>query len=180
MKWRTKLGIHRWSQNDSQSLKQPRKGALLFFRVIYQFSRSHGTKITDFNPIWAFPDWKLVWVHRWLWNDTQSLKQPTAGVLLFFKDICQILKLCGLEIADLDPILGRSQLSNPSGLPFYVSFTGSFQHGQASVRSLLWPNPGLLLHAVWSHPVQAVRHSNTRNLGILYFLSVMSVRSNLD
>ena len=80
----------------------------------------------------------LVWVHRWLWNDAQSLKQPRAGVLLFSKDICQILKLCGLEIADLDPILGRSQLSNPSGLPFYVSFTGFFQHGQDSVHSLLW------------------------------------------
>ena len=32
------------------------RGALLFFKVICQISRSHGTNNTDFDPNWAFPD----------------------------------------------------------------------------------------------------------------------------
>ena len=48
--------IHPWPWNDAQSLKQNRRGALLFFKVIHQISRSHGTKIADFDPNWGFPD----------------------------------------------------------------------------------------------------------------------------
>ena len=36
--------IHQWLWNDAQSLKHHRRGALLFFKVIHQFSRSRGTK----------------------------------------------------------------------------------------------------------------------------------------
>ena len=36
--------IHWWLWNDAQSLKQERGGSLLFFKVIRQISRSHGTK----------------------------------------------------------------------------------------------------------------------------------------
>ena len=32
----------------------------------------------------------LVWSHRWLWNDQQSLKQHRSGALWFFKVIHQI------------------------------------------------------------------------------------------
>ena len=39
----TLVWIHRWLWNDAQSLKQHRRGALLFFKVIRQISRSHGT-----------------------------------------------------------------------------------------------------------------------------------------
>ena len=28
-----------------------------------------------------------VWIHRWLWNDAQSLKQYRRGALLFFEVI---------------------------------------------------------------------------------------------
>ena len=53
----TPVWIHQWLWNDAQSLKQPRTGALLFFNVIHQISRSHMTKkIADFDPNWAFPD----------------------------------------------------------------------------------------------------------------------------
>ena len=41
---RTKLKVEPW--NDAQVLKQHRRGALLFFKVIHQISRSHGTKKT--------------------------------------------------------------------------------------------------------------------------------------
>ena len=57
-----KLGVSRlfwirwWLWNNAQSLKQHRSGVLLFFKVIHQISRSQGTKISDFDPNWAFPD----------------------------------------------------------------------------------------------------------------------------
>ena len=42
---------HRWIQ----SLKQHRRGVLLFFKIICQISRSDGTKNADFDPNWACP-----------------------------------------------------------------------------------------------------------------------------
>ena len=48
---------HTWWWDDAQSLMLPKRGVLLFFKVIHQISRSHGTKkITDFDPNWAFLD----------------------------------------------------------------------------------------------------------------------------
>ena len=46
----TPVWIHWWLWNDTQSLKQHRRGALLFFDVICQISRSHGTKNCRFWP----------------------------------------------------------------------------------------------------------------------------------
>ena len=40
----TPVWIHPWLWNDAQSLMYYRRGALLFFKVIHQISRSHGTK----------------------------------------------------------------------------------------------------------------------------------------
>ena len=42
--------IHQWLWNDAQSLRQHRRGALLFFKVIRQLSRSHRTKNCRFWP----------------------------------------------------------------------------------------------------------------------------------
>ena len=44
--------IHWWIWNDAQSLMSYRRGALLFFGVIHQISRSHGLKNRRLNPIW--------------------------------------------------------------------------------------------------------------------------------
>ena len=52
----TLVWILRWVWNDAVSLKQHRRSALLFFKVICQISRSQGTKIVGFDPKWAFPD----------------------------------------------------------------------------------------------------------------------------
>ena len=48
--------IHIWWWNDTYSLMLLRRGALLFFKVIRQISRSHGAEIAEFDPDWAFPD----------------------------------------------------------------------------------------------------------------------------
>ena len=52
----TPVWIHIWWWNDTYSLMLLRRGALLFFKVICQISRSHGAKIAEFDPDWAFPD----------------------------------------------------------------------------------------------------------------------------
>ena len=40
----TPVWIHKWQPNDAQGLKWHWRGALLFFKVIRQISRSHGSK----------------------------------------------------------------------------------------------------------------------------------------
>ena len=52
----TSVWIHRWLWNVAQSLKQQRRDALWFSKVIDQISRSHGTK----HHRWAFPDYRPV------------------------------------------------------------------------------------------------------------------------
>ena len=76
----TPVWIHMWRWNDAQSLMWHRIGALFFFKVIHQISRLHGTKK---SPIltWIEHFWTVtpVWIHRWLWNDAQSLTYSTAN-----------------------------------------------------------------------------------------------------
>ena len=65
-----------------------------------------------------------VWIHQWLWNDAQSLKQHRRGALLFFKVIHQISRSHGLKNWRFESnlrLLGRSQLSNPSDSPCFNS-----------------------------------------------------------
>ena len=98
----TLVWIHQWLQNDAQSLKWHRRGALLFSKVIFQISRSHKTKKSSIlTKIGHFRTVTPVWVH-W-WNDAQSLNQHRGGVLLFFKVICQISDHTGQKITDFDP-----------------------------------------------------------------------------
>ena len=69
----TPVWIHIWWWNDAYSLKLLRRGALLFFKVIRQMSKSHDEKIVDFDPNWAFPDYKSSLNSPMVWNDAQSL-----------------------------------------------------------------------------------------------------------
>ena len=48
-----------------------------------------------------------VWIHRWLWNDAQSLTYYISGTLLFFEIIHQISRPHGLKNDDLNPILSK-------------------------------------------------------------------------
>ena len=52
----TPVWIHIWWWNDAQSLMLLRRGALLFFKVIHQISRSQGSKYRGIWPKLAFPD----------------------------------------------------------------------------------------------------------------------------
>ena len=87
----TPVWIHIWWWNDAQSLMWHRRGALLFFKVIHQISRSYVTKKSPLlTQIGHFLTVTPFWIHWWLWNEAQNLKQHGRGVLLFFKVICQI------------------------------------------------------------------------------------------
>ena len=46
----TQVWNHRWLRNDAKSLKKHRRGALLFFKVMRQITRSHGSKNHRFWP----------------------------------------------------------------------------------------------------------------------------------
>ena len=90
--------IYWWLSNDAQSLKQNRRGALLFFKVIRQISRSHGTKNRLFlTPIERFRTVASDWIHRWIWNNTQSLMWCGRCALSFFEVIHQISRSHGLK-----------------------------------------------------------------------------------
>ena len=52
----TPVWIPIWWWNDAQSLMLLRRGALLFFKVIHQISRSQGSKNRRIWPKLAFPD----------------------------------------------------------------------------------------------------------------------------
>ena len=71
----TQIWIHIWWWNDTYSLMMLRRGALLFFKVIRQISRSHGSK--KFDPDWAFP--KKKFDPDWAFpNCNSSLNSPMA------------------------------------------------------------------------------------------------------
>ena len=71
----TPVCIHIRQWNDAQSLMLLRRGVLMFFKVICQISRSHGTKNCWFWPkIGSFQTVTRVEINRWFWNDAQSLK----------------------------------------------------------------------------------------------------------
>ena len=71
----TPVRIHIWWWNDAYSLMLLRRGALLFFKVIRQISRSHDSKnCRILTQVGRFRTVTQVWIHQWLRNDAQSLK----------------------------------------------------------------------------------------------------------
>ena len=104
------IHIRRW--NEAQSLMLLRRGALLFFKVICQISRSHVRvkKSSILTQIGRFQTVTPVWIHWLLWNDAQSLKQHRRGALLFFKVIRQISRSRGQKNRGFWPELSVSGL----------------------------------------------------------------------
>ena len=82
------------------------------------------SKSSNLTQIGRFRTVTPVWIHRWLWNVTQSLKQQRRDALLFSKVIHQIWRSHGTK--HRFRTIGRSQLSNPSDLPCCCSFLKSF------------------------------------------------------
>ena len=108
----TPVWIHIWWWNDAQSLMLLRRGALLFFKVIHQITRSQGSKNRRIWPKLAFPDCN------------SSLNEFTSGYKMmhkawssieevpyfFFKVNRQILRSQGCKNRRIWPKLGVSGL----------------------------------------------------------------------
>ena len=56
-----------------------------FSKSSINFKGHTGKKSQILTRIWAFLDCNSVWIHRWLWNDAQSLMLYRRGAPLFFK-----------------------------------------------------------------------------------------------
>ena len=67
-------------------------------------------KLSNFTQIGRFRTLTQVWIHQWLQNDAQSLKQHWRGALLFFKVILQIPRSHGSKNRQIWPKLGVSGL----------------------------------------------------------------------
>ena len=68
-----RVSIHIWQWNDAQSFMWLRKGALSFSKVICQISRSHRTKITNFNPNWMFNFTNCFEMMHKAWHDIEGV-----------------------------------------------------------------------------------------------------------
>ena len=114
--------IHQWLWNDAQSLKYHRRGVLLFFMVIRQISRSHGTKYCQFwtklgvsrlHLQFEFTD-VFEMMHK-AWRNIEEVP------FHFFRSSIKFEGHTGKKIDNFKPIwvrlLGLSQLPNPSDLP---------------------------------------------------------------
>ena len=76
------------------------------WRSSTKFQGHMAKKTSILKQIGSFRTVTQVWIHPWLWNDAQSLKQHSICGLLFFKVICQISRPHGQKIADFDPNWG--------------------------------------------------------------------------
>ena len=68
-----------------------------FSRSSLKFQGHAAEKIIDFDPNWDFRTVTLVWIHWWVWNDAQSLKQHRRDALTFFKVVCQTSRSHGTK-----------------------------------------------------------------------------------
>ena len=117
----TPVWIHTWWWNDAQSLMLLRRGALLFFKPSVKFQGHTAKKMSILTQIRRFRTVTLVWIHEWLWNDAQSLKQHRRGALLFFKVIHRISRSHGTKNCRFRPEL------SVSGQSLQFQFTHDFK-----------------------------------------------------
>ena len=119
----TPAWFHRWLWNAAQGLKQHRRGALLFFKVIRQISRSHATKNRRFWPELSVSGLYLQFEFTDGFEIMHISWYSIEYVPYFLARSSIKVDHMHLKIDDLNPIwvrllvLDRSQLSNPSDLP---------------------------------------------------------------
>ena len=103
----TPVWIHGWLWNDAQSLKQHRRCALLFFKVIRQISRSHGTKKSSiFYPNLAFPGCNSIL------NSQMAMKWCTKLEIAQKRRPVVFQGHTGQKIANFDPNWGFSDCNS--------------------------------------------------------------------
>ena len=105
--------------NDAQSLRQRRRGALLFFKVISQISRSRRTKNCRF---WSQLSVSGLWIQFQFTDGCEMMHKAWHNIdgvpYCILRSSMKFHGHTGWNIGDLNPIwvrlLGGMQLSNPS------------------------------------------------------------------
>ena len=99
-----------------------------FSRSSVKFQGHTVLRSSNLTQIGSFGTVTPVWIHRWLWNVTQSFKQQKARCPVVFQGHPSNFKVTRDKTS---PILtkigrfrtiGRSQLSNPSDLPCFDKY----------------------------------------------------------
>ena len=100
----TRVWIHIWWWNDTYSLMLLRRGALLFFKVIRQISRSHDTKN---HRIWPRLGVSRLWLHFELTNSYKMLHKAWSSIeevpYCFSRSSVKFQGHTGKKIFEFDP-----------------------------------------------------------------------------
>ena len=100
----TPVWIHVWWWNDAYSLIMLRRGALLFFKVIRQISRSHGSKNRRiWTQIGRFRTVTQVWIHHWLQMLHKAWSSIEEVPYCFWRSSVKFQGHAALKIVEFDP-----------------------------------------------------------------------------
>ena len=120
----TLVWIHRWLQNDAQSLKWHRWCALLFFEVIRHISRSQGPKTGRFGSNLRVSGWQLQFEFMDGYEITYRASRSMEEVPYCFSGAGYLSnpRPHGLKnrFGSHLRLQSRSQLLNPSDLPCFM------------------------------------------------------------
>ena len=110
------------SWNFQELLPMTKVMAMQKVKIRGQRSRSQEVKTQLSHSRTVTP----VWIYIWWWNDAQSFMLLSRGALLFFKVICQILKVIRLKKnRHFDPNWAspdcNSGLNSPMGTKWYTN-----------------------------------------------------------
>ena len=98
------------------------RGALLVLKVIRQISRSHGTKIVDFDPNWAFPDCNSSFNSPMATKWCTKLEVAYKRSPIVLKVIRQISRSRGTKMADFDPNLAFPDCNSSLNWPIAMKW----------------------------------------------------------
>ena len=100
----TPVWIHMWWWNDAYSLIMLRRGALLFFKVIRQISRSHGSKN---RRIWPRLGVSGLWLQFEFTNGYKMLHKAWSSIeevpYCFWRSSVKFQGRAALKIIEFDP-----------------------------------------------------------------------------
>ena len=91
----TPVWIHQWLRNDTKLEVAQKRCPIVFQCHRSNFEVTRLKKSSILTQIGRFRTATPVWIHQWLWNVAQSLKQHRRGAPMFFKVIRQISRSHG-------------------------------------------------------------------------------------
>ena len=156
-------------------------GALMFFVVIRQISRSQGTENHRVGRFWTV---RPMWIHWWLWNDAQNMKHHRRGAVLFFKVIRQFpFEFSdGYEIMHMawnSLVMMHKAWHGVKQVPYCFKMSSAKLQGHTGQKYRFWPEfcaSGLPLQFLLTNGFEMM-HKAYRNIGdVPYCFSRLSIK----